>query len=89
MSAAHHGLVTALAENLLDQVDWHAKSVRVCAACEKEFGAVQTEPGQPKTNGTCRRHAIDQFGQEIVDEMDDDPDAWVPDMAERGFGSRQ
>lgn len=60
------------------------KPVVVCVACEKEFGPVRTEPGQPKSHGTCRRHAVAQFGQEIVDEMDaEDPDVWVPDRAEQ------
>ena len=39
--------------------------VRVCAACEKEFGPVRVGPGQQKSHGFCRRHSTEYYPDSV------------------------
>ena len=42
------------------------KHIKVCAACEKEFGPIKTD--LPKTHGACRRHLIGMYGEYLKGE---------------------
>lgn len=60
---------------------------RVCAACEKEFGAIPDQPGMQKSHGLCRRHAADAYRDagypEKVAELAQKPDEnFAPDVAQ-------
>lgn len=69
-----------VAESVVDRLLETEAFVRVCAACEKEFGLLPTEPGQTKTHSLCRRHALEQFGSMLSAEEIASMD-WVPDRA--------
>ena len=47
------------AANTLVNMMLETKLVRACAHCEQEHGAVPLQPGQAKSHGICRRHAVE------------------------------
>jgi hypothetical protein len=62
-----------------------AQIMRVCSACEQEFGPVPAEPGVQKSHGLCRRHALEAYGNagvplEMVHKQPDS--AFAPDLSE-------
>lgn len=42
--------------------------VRICSACERQFGQLQLRAGQQKTHGLCKRHSIEMFGAHLPPE---------------------
>lgn len=61
------------------------QNMRVCSACEKEFGTVPVQPGVQKSHGLCKRHAYIYYadagmGREAVDRQD--ASAFAPDLSE-------
>jgi hypothetical protein len=64
-----------------------SEHVRVCSACEREFGPVQISPGQIKTHGLCKRHALELFGSHLPPEklkaLEQKPEEnFAPDLAQ-------
>jgi len=62
--------------------------VRVCAACEKEFGPLPEQPGTRKGHGLCKRHAIASYKEaglaDMIPALEQKPaDHFAPDLAAR------
>jgi hypothetical protein len=58
------------------------EQVRVCAACEQEFGPVPVPPGAIKSHGMCRRHTFEFYGDMARAKFADKPDDYFsPDLS--------
>lgn len=57
------------------------EDVRICAGCQKEFGIA---PQRGESHGVCRRHALEYYGADMKDMIDQmPPDNFPPDMAQQ------
>ncbi len=77
------------AVKIVDQLLENTGILRVCAACEREQGPVESN-GAQKSHGTCRRHYIEQLGwMDVVGAEAEamaaktDPAQFCPDLAQQ------